>query len=145
MGWAQQVGGSAVGANDTCALRLWEGLKLWLYVNITSDACGRAGQSVCFGPRALQSPRTRWSMHGYPAGVQDRREVRLGCLHTRRRRRCGMKATEHKNAGYHKWGCTPHRPVYVGMHTLGAPDPSHGFTTSYIPRPNSAALEVVFE
>ena len=31
------VGGAAVGANVTCALRLWEGLKLWLYANITSD------------------------------------------------------------------------------------------------------------
>ena len=81
MGWGHQVGGAAVGANVTCALRLWEGLKLWLYANITSDADGRAGQSVCFGPLAMQSPRTWWAMHSYPAGVQDRQEeVGLGCF-----------------------------------------------------------------
>ena len=86
-GWVQEVGGAAVRATGTCALRL---LRLWLYVNITSDACRRAGQ-VCLLHITSPCNHHVQGLGGpwLPSWCAGQTGVRAGLSSHERRRRTG--------------------------------------------------------
>ena len=126
MGWAQQVGGAAVGATGTCALRLWEKLKSCLRES-------RPGLSASHHePMPIQGgpciPSWRAGQTGGRAGLSSHE----------RRRRCGMKTLKHKNAGYHKWGFTQHQPMCRNVHTWSSQHMASSLATFPDPIPNIA-------